>query len=143
MSTETPVNERRFLYNSIPKKVTRKDFTGSIAPHLKKPVKGPEPKLSLYKIFNYILYVLPTGIQWNQLKTRRNELHWTNVYKWHNRWSKNGSYQALFEASVIHLRETDQLDPSILHGDGSNMVVKKGVPALAIRAISTRKGKRS
>jgi transposase len=55
-----------------------------------------KPKLSLYKIFNYILDVLHTGIQWAQLKTNRKELHYTNVYKWHNRWSKDGSYQALF-----------------------------------------------
>ena len=101
-------------FNSLPKKVSRKDFNRYIAPYLKKPLKGPKPKLSLYKIFNYILYVLHTGIQWNQLKTRRNELHWSNVYKWHNRWSKEGSYQTLFEASVIHLKDTNQLDTSIL-----------------------------
>ena len=44
----------------------------------------------------------------------RNELHYTNVYKWHNRWSKDGSYQALFEASILHLHHTDQLDTSVL-----------------------------
>ena len=103
-------------YNSIPKRVSRKDFNRYILPHLSKRVKGPRPKLSSYKIFNYILYVLHTGIQWNQLRTRRNEIHWSNVYKWHNRWSKDGSYEKLFEASVIHLLETDQLDTSRLHG---------------------------
>ena len=110
---------------------------------LKRPTKGPKPKLSLYKIFNYILYVLHTGIQWQQLKPNRKELHWSNVYKWHNRWAKDGSYQALFEASVIHLQATDQLDVSILHGDGSNTVVKKGGLTSAIRAINIKKGKKS
>lgn len=118
--------KKKLIYNELPKKVSLKDFNRYIKPHLKKPVKGPKPKLSLYKIFNYILYVLHTGIQWNQLKPRRKEIYWTNVYKWHNRWSKDGSYQALFEASVIHLKETDQLDASIIHGDGTNTVVKKG-----------------
>jgi transposase len=99
--------------------------------------------VSLYKIFNYILYVLHTGIQWEQLKTNRKELHYTNVYKWHNRWSKAGSYQALFEASVMHLHHTDQLDTSVLHGDGSNTVVKKGAKALATPAINTRKATKS
>ena len=132
-------------FNSLPKKVSRKDFNRYIAPYLKKPLKGPKPKLSLYKIFNYILYVLHTGIQWNQLKTRRNELHWSNVYKWHNRWSKEGSYQTLFEASVIHLKDTNQLDTSIsiLHGDGSNTVVKKGDQESRTPDISTRKAKKS
>jgi hypothetical protein len=99
--------------------------------------------LSLYKIFHYILYVLHTGIQWDQLKTKRNELHYTNVYKWHNRWSKNGSYQALFDASIIHLHQNEPLDTSVLHGDGSNTVVKKGAQASATPAIRTRKEKRS
>ena len=84
-------------------------------------------ELSFYKIFNYILYVLHTGIQWNQLRPRRNELHGSNVYKWHSRWSKDGSYEKLFEASVMHLLDTEQLDTSRLHGDGSNTVVKKRV----------------
>ena len=131
------------VYTAIPKQVSRKDFNRYIAPTLKRPTKGPKPKLSLYKIFNYILYVLHTGIQWQQLKPNRKELHWSNVYKWHNRWAKDGSYQALFEASVIHLQATDQLDVSILHGDGSNTVVKKGGLTSAIRAINIKKGKKS
>ena len=136
---ETETNENQLKYNEIPKQVSRKDFNKHINPHLRRPKKGPKPKLSLYKIFNYILYVLHTGIQWNQLRARRNEIHWTNVYKWHNRWSKDGSYQKLFSASIIHLKDTDQLDISIIHGDGSNTVVKKGVPALVIRDTNTRK----
>ena len=33
-------------------------------------------------------------------------------------------YENLFQASVIHLLDTDELDTSCLHGDGSNTVVK-------------------
>ena len=93
MDTQPETTASSFVYNRIPTKVARKDFNRYIEPHLHRPKKGPKPKLSLYKIFNYILYVLHTGIQWEQLKTNRKELHYTNVYKWHNRWSKNGSYQ--------------------------------------------------
>jgi transposase len=139
MDTPPETNVPSFIYNRIPTKVSRKDFNRYIASHLKRPTKGPQPKLSLYKIFNYILYVLHTGIQWEQLKTNRHALHYTNVYKWHNRWAKDGSYQTLFEASVIHLHETEQLDTSVLHGDGSNTVVKKGAKALATLVINTRK----
>ena len=127
----------------IPTKVARQDFNRYIAPHLHRPQKGPKPQLSLYKIFHYILYVLHTGIQWEQLKTNRKELHYTNVYKWHNRWSKDGSYQTLFHASIIQLHQTDQLDTSVLHGDGSNTVVKKGAPASAMPVISARKVKKN
>ena len=113
-------------YNVLPKQVTRKDFNRYIKPYLRHPVKGPASKLSSYKIFNYILYVLHTGMQWDSLRTRNNELHWSNVYKWHSRWSKNGSYHALFLASVITLDQEQKLDLSILHGDGSNTIAKKG-----------------
>ena len=135
---ETETNEK-IIYNEIPKQVSRKDFNRYISPHLRKRNKGPKPKLSYYKIFNYILYVLHTGIQWRQLRTRRNELHWSNIYKWHNRWSKDGSYERLFEASVIHLKDTEQLDTSIIHGDGTNTVVKKGALASVIQDTNTRK----
>jgi transposase len=147
METETVVpltnertdNEKKLKYNEIPKQVSKKDFNKYINPYLSKPKKGPKPKISFYKIFNYILYVLHTGIQWRQLKTRRNEIHWSNVYIRHNRWSKDGSYEKLFSASVIHLKDTDQLDVSLIHGDGSNTVVKKGAPALVTQGTNTKK----
>lgn len=110
----------------LPIKVSQKDFNKFIKPYLRKPVKGPAHKVSLYKIFNYILFVLHTGIQWNQLETYKNELHWSNVYKWHNRWSKDGSYQRLFESSVEYLNSQGKIDWSCLHGDGTNTVAKKG-----------------
>src|SRR5262245_43458869 len=137
MDTQPETTTSSFVYNRLPTKVSRKAFNRYIEPHLYRPKKGPKPKLSLFKIFNYILYVLHTGMQWEQLKTNRKELNYTNVNKWHNRWSKAGSYQALFEPSVMHLHHTDQLDTSVLHGDGSNTVVKKGAKALAIPAIVT------
>jgi len=110
----------------LPRGVTRRDFNRYILPYLRKPVKGPKPKISYYKIFNYILFVLHTGIQWERLPVYRNEIHWSNVYKWHNRWSKDGSYENLFLASVDELNKNRKLDLSILHGDGSNTVAKKG-----------------
>jgi transposase len=143
MDTRLQTSTPSFVYHRIPTQVSRKDFNRYIDPHLKRPKTGPKPQLSLYKIFNYILYVLHTGMQWDQLKTKRNELPYTNVYKWHNRWSKNGSYQALFEAAIIQLHQTEHLDTSVLHGDGSNTVVKKGAQASATPVISTRKEKRS
>src|SRR5215475_9024592 len=142
---DTPLNPINppFVFHHIPAEVSRRDFNRSISPHLHRPHKGPKPKLSLYKIFTYILYVLHTGIPWDQLKTKRHELHDTNVYKWHNRWSKDGSYQSLFAASIIQWHHTDQLDTSVLHGDGSNTVVKKGAQASAPQAINTSKGTKS
>lgn len=119
-------SKSKLFFKQLPKHVGQKEFNKFIKPHLRKPVKGPKHKISLYKTFNYILYVLHTGCQWERLPIRKNEIHWSNVYKWHNRWSKDGSYDKLLLASVINLRDSGKLDLSILHGDGSNTVAKKG-----------------
>jgi len=142
MDTDKNYQQAGLRYNTLPKKVSRKEFNQYIAPRLKKPIKGPKPKISTYKIFNYILYVLHTGIQWNQLRTYHNELHWSNVYKWHNRWSKDGSYQNLFMGSIVRLEDTNKLDMSVLHGDGSNTVAKKGANRSAIQATNIIKARK-
>lgn len=129
----------KLRYNRLPIRVSRREFNQYVAPYLKKPIKGPKSKISTYKIFNYILYVLHTGIQWDQLKTYHNELHWSNVYKWHNRWSKNGSYHNLFLSSVMNVAEEGKLDLTILHGDGSNTVAKKGARKSDIQGINIKK----
>ena len=133
------VYQHRNTRSKIPIEVKLIDFKKFIDPFLSKGARGPKPKIHRRKIFNYILYVLYTGIQWNQLKTNRNEIHWTNIYKWHNRWSKDGSYQNLFETSIIFLRDNNKLDLSILHADGSNTIAKKGEKALVIPAINIKK----
>lgn len=117
---------RKTCYNKLPTQVLQKDFNRYVLPYLSKGKRGKKPKLSYYKIFNYVLHVLHTGMQWNELRTYRNEIYWTNIYKHHNRWSKDGSYQRLFEASVEWLNENGKLDLSVLFGDGSNVVAKKG-----------------
>ena len=54
--------------------------------------------------------------------------------------AENGSYEKLFSASVIHLKDTDQLDISLIHGDGSNTVVKKGGPGIGYSGHKHQKG---
>jgi transposase len=131
--------EHLIRYNHLPKKVSLKEFNQHIAPHLSQRTRGPKPKISSYKTFNYILYVLHTGIQWRQLKVYKNEISWSKVYKYHNRWSKDGSYKHLFLASVMELDDKGKLDLSILHGDGSNTVAKKGASISVIQDTSIRK----
>jgi len=123
----------------LPIQVTRRQFNAHIDHYLSRGCRGPKPKLSRCKIFNYILYVLHTGMQWDQLRTRRNELHWSNIYKWHVKWSKDGSYLNLFESGIQQLFLANKLDLSILHGDGSNTVAKKGAPESVTLATNIRK----
>ena len=111
------------VYNTLPIKVTREEFNKHINPYLTKSKRG-KPTLSYFKIFNYILYVLHTGIPWYTLPVT--EVDWTNIYKHHNRWSKNGRYEKIFEKSLEWLVKENKLDLKALHGDGSNVVAKKG-----------------
>jgi transposase len=129
-------------YNRLPKRVSQKEFNRLIAPHLRKPIKGPEPKISYYKIFNYIMYVLSTGCQWRQLPVYRNEISWQVVYKWHRRWSLNGSYLNLLEGTVQLLQARRKLQLAHMHGDGSNTVAKKGEAKLDTPATNTRKDRK-
>lgn len=123
-------------YNSLPTKVSLKDFNRHIKPHLSVGTRGPKTRLSTFQIFNYVLYVLHTGMQWDQLRC---PVRWSNIYRHHNRWSKDGSYEKLFAASVTWLKDNDLLDLFALHGDGSNTVAKKGATVLTTPATNTRK----
>lgn len=130
-------------FNKLPIKVSRKDFNKYIKPFLSKGKRGPKPKISLFKIFNYILYVLHTGCQWEQLPIFKKEIHWSGVYARHSRWSKDGSYETLFLNSVRVLQNNGKLDLSILHGDGSNTVAKKGAKELDTLDTNIKKAKKS
>jgi transposase len=48
-------------------------FEQFVLPHLSVGSRGPAPKLSLYKIFNYILRLLYMGCQWKELPIERND----------------------------------------------------------------------
>ncbi|HAT74106.1 MAG: hypothetical protein US30_C0006G0003 [Candidatus Moranbacteria bacterium GW2011_GWF2_36_839] len=125
-------------YNKLPRKVSQNEFNTFIKSCLSKS-KSKQPKISYYKIFNYILYVLRTGMQWDELHPTKNEISWQAVYYHHNKWSKDGSYKKLFEHSVITLDVLGKLDLNILHGDGSNVVAKKGEKKLDIPDTNIKK----
>jgi len=123
----------------LPTSIGLADFNQFVNRYLSRGKRGPKTKISRHRIFNYILYVLHTGIQWQELKTYKNEIHWSNVYRWHNKWSKDGSYDSLFLNSISILNKEGKLDLSILHGDGSNTIAKKGDKELDIQDTNIRK----
>jgi len=43
------------VFHHIPTEVSQRDFNRSINPHVHRPHQGAKPKLSLYKIFHYLL----------------------------------------------------------------------------------------
>src|SRR6187431_989098 len=132
----------------IPVQLSEPEFDAFILPHLSMPKRGPKCKLGYYRVFNLILWVLYTGMQWKCLSVPpdaygKPAIHYTTVYKVFAKWADDGSLWQAFVASVAHLSAEKQLDLSILHGDGTNTVAKKGAMALATRAINTRKATKS
>src|SRR5215468_6957841 len=59
------------------------------------------------------------------------------------KWADDGSLWQAFVASVRHLAAEKQLDLSVLHGDGTNTVAKKGAMALVSRGTNTRRARKS
>ena len=132
----------------IPVQLSEPEFTAFILPHLSMPKRGPKCKLGYYRVFHLILWVLYTGMQWKGLPVPTDAqgkpaIHYTTIYKVFARWADDGSLWQAFVASVRHLAVEKQLDLSVLHGDGTNTVAKKGAMALASRGTNTRRARRS
>jgi len=53
--------------SEIPVKVSEKQFDLRFAPYLSHAKRGYVCQIPLYRVFNYILYWLHTGCQWNEL----------------------------------------------------------------------------
>jgi transposase len=132
----------------IPVQLSESEFTAFIFPHLSMPKRGPKCKLGYHRVFNFILWVLYTGMQWKCLPIPKDthgkpEIHYSNVYRAFAKWADDGSLEQAFIASVAHLAAEKHLDLSILHGDGTNTVAKKGAMGLATRATNTRRARKS
>ena len=132
----------------IPVQLSEPEFTAFILPYLSMPKRGPKCKLGYYRVFNLILWLLYTGMQWKCLpipqdSTGKPVIHYTTIYKVFAKWADDGSLWQAFVASVRHLAAEKQLDLSVLHGDGTNTVAKKGGMGLGIRATNTRRAKKS
>ena len=112
------------------------------------PKRGPKCKLGYYRVFNLILRVLYTGIQWKCLPIPNDTqgkpaIHYTTVYKVFAKWADDGSLWQACVASVRHLAVEKQLDLRVLHGYGTNTVAKKGAMVSVIPATSTKRARKS
>jgi len=132
----------------IPVQLSEQEFDAFILPHLSMPKRGPKCKLGYHRVFNLILWVLYTGMQWKCLPVPKDPhgkpaIHYTTVYKVFARWVDDGSLWQAFIASVRHLAAAQHLDTRVLHGDGTNTVAQKGAMGLATQATSTRRARKS
>jgi len=132
----------------IPVQLSEPECTAFLLPHLSLPKRGPKCTLGYHRVFNLILWVLCTGMQWKcwPIPTDghgKPAIHYTNVYKAFATWADDGSLVQAFIASVAHLAAEKHLELRVLHGDGTNTVAKKGAMGLATLAISTRRARKS
>jgi transposase len=116
---------------AIPTQLGSAQFEQFVLPHLSVGSRGPAPKLSLFKIFNYILRQLYMGCQWKELPIARDgegrpEIHYTRIYGAFRRWEADGCIDAIFVDSVLKLERDDLLDATVIHGDGTTTAAKKG-----------------
>ena len=132
----------------IPVQLSEPEFTAFILPHISMPKRGPKCKLGYHRVFNLILWLLYTGMQWKCLPVPtgpdgKPAIHYTTVYKVFAKWADDGSLWQAFVASVRYLAAAKQLDLSVLHGDGTNTVAKKGGMGSGSQGTNTRKARRS
>ena len=118
-------------YNRIPTVLSLPEFNEFVLPHLIKGSRGPDRKLSFFKLFNYILKLMHTGCQWENIPIDKGidgkpEIHYTNIFHAFKFWTKHGCFNKIFEASVLRLFEAKMLDTSVMHGDGTCTSAKKG-----------------
>jgi len=111
------------------------------------PLRGPKCKLGYHCAFNLILWVLYTGMQWKCMPVPRAAdgtplIHYTTIYKVFAKWADDGSLDQAFIASVRHLAEHHRLDLSVLHGDDSNTVAKKGGDGISYSDHKHQKGEK-
>lgn len=122
----------------IPTHVTKEQFDQYIEPYLSKAKRGFVSEQPLYQIFNYVLYKLYTGCQWESIPIETTPdgqpiMSYQVPYYHFRKWSTDGSFQRLCDAGILAVKY--ELNVSVLHLDGSHTVAKKGAKALPIKGV--------
>ena len=115
----------------IPTRLSSEHFQQFVLPHLSTGSRGPAPKLSSHRVFNYILQTLHLGCQWKELPIEKDhegrpEIHYTRIYSAFRKWEADGCFDAVFAGSVATLHQANLLDATVIHGDGTTTAAKKG-----------------
>ncbi len=131
----------------IPTEVKEDEFNEFFLPHLSTLKRGPQCKIGYWKVFNLILKVLYTGMQWKELPINKGingkpEINYTVIYKNFSKWSDDGSLKKVFENSVKRLSDKEVLGVSVLNGYGTNTVAKKGGDGIGYSGHKHQRGEK-
>jgi hypothetical protein len=136
-----PFTTTRSTMSTIPVSLTEEQFTTHSKPHLSVAKRGFQSEQPLWKIVNLVLYVLHTGCQWPETPSPKGAndqpvMSW-QVPRYHfYKWSKDGSFERLFEAGILKIKY--ELNVAILNLDGSHSAAKKGAKRSPIKAEKRR-----
>jgi transposase len=95
-------------HKRIPVQMSEGDFNEFVLPYLTRGKTGPRNKVTYFRIFNYILKLIHTGCQWENLPIEKDasgkpEIHYTRVFRIFKRWMKDGCFDKIFVGSVLRL----------------------------------------
>jgi hypothetical protein len=134
-------------YKQLVKEITEQEFDEFVVPFLPLKTSGTKVKVPLWKIYNYIAKILRTGMQWSELQdfidkdsTGKAEIHYTSVFKRFSLWTAFRVFDKSHQAILAAAYDADQLDLSVLNGDGTNSIAKKGAHYAATLDINTKQG---
>ena len=132
----------------IPGHLSAPECETFLLPHLSMPQRGPKCHLGSSRGFPRLGWGLSTEMPWQCLPVPHDAqgqpaIHYTTVYKVFAKWADDGSLWQAFVASVRHLAVEKQLDLSVLHGDGTNTVAKKGGMVSGSQGTNTRRARKS
>jgi hypothetical protein len=133
-------------YKQLAKEMTEKEFQEFVVPFLPAKFGGTTVKIPLWKIYNYIAKVLRTGMQWSELQAciakdadGKSEIHYTTVFKRFSLWASFRVFEQSHQAILAAAYQANQLDLSVLNGDGTNSIAKKGATCAAIQDINIKR----
>lgn len=121
------------MYHSFKKNVTKQKYNKKeICPYLDFGKINRNTKVKDYQVVIAIFYRLKTGCQWRQLPMKqffRKKYSWQSVYYHFQKWSKNGSWEKVWDNVLKKYKHL--LDLSSIQLDGTHTPAKRGGESVA------------
>ena len=102
-----------------------------LVPAAKLSPKGGRPRLDDCAAFNGILFVLMTGIPWEELPQELGFGSGMTCWRRLRQWQRQGVWDRLHQALLCRLRQYDQIDWSRASIDGASVASPRGARKLA------------
>ena len=126
------ISKNNTLYHSFKKNVVEQKYNKKeICPYLNFGKINNNTKVKDYQVVTAIIYRLKTGCQWRQLPMKqffRGKYCWESVYYHFQKWSKDGSWEKIWE--IVLEKHKGLLDMSSIQLDGTHTPTKRGGQAV-------------